>query len=119
MRYLDKLLSWQKKSELVEELQDLEKILHENLIPVDPRPQFVNDLRRALLRQFINAEISPSRQHKILHTGLLVTSGILGSIVVIITGIRGVVSLVGVVGLVISWFKQNSHSSVAPSRPSN
>jgi hypothetical protein len=119
MSILDRLLSWKINSELDKELQDLEKVLSENLIRVDPRTQFVNDLRQGLLRQFTNVEMAPSPQHKILHTGLLVTSGILGSIIVIGTGIRGLVSLLGVMGLVISWFKQNTNGSVAPSSLSN
>ena len=115
MKLVDWLLSLRKNTELDDELENLERVLQEKLVPIEPRPWFVNNLRKNLLTQIENVELVTSPQHQILQTGLLVVSGILGSIVVIVTGIRGIVSLVGVVGLVINWLRQNSQGSITSS----
>ena len=115
MRMVDWLKSWRKNTEIDDDLKSLEELLQEKLVPMDPRPQFVNNLRQNLLQQVANVDLAESSHHQVLQTGLLVTSGILGSIVVIVTGIRGLVSLIGVAGLVIKWLRQNPQGSVTSS----
>lgn len=102
-----KWFRWWKKTELDQDLQALEGRLQETLIPVAPRAEFVEGLRKSLLVQLSGVEISPKVQNQNLQTGLLVTGGIVGSIFVVLAGIRGIVSLFGVAALLISWLKTN------------
>ena len=115
MRLSDWLLTWWKSTELDEGLQSLEAELQEALVPVEPCPRFVSGLRQNLMRQVENIDLSAPPQNQALQTGLLVTGGILGSIVVVLAGIRSVVSLLGVAGLLINWVRQNSQEALAPS----
>ena len=112
----DWMINFRKPAELDEDLQRLETELSEKLIQIEPEAQFVIKLRQILLKQLPNVELIPSPpQHQALQTGLLVAGGILGSVFVLLTGVRGFISLIGIVGLIISWFKQNSRESLVPS----
>ena len=116
MKLPDWMINFRKPTELDEDLQRLETELSEILIHIEPEPQFVLALRQNLLKQLPNVELIPSPpQHQALQTGLLVAGGILGSVFVLLTGVRGFISLIGIVGLIISWFKQNSRDSLVPS----
>ena len=119
MKLFDWLLNWRKQGS-DRELDILETTLYEAFAPIAPRPQFVKSLRHSLLRQFPNTDLplSPSQHHQNLQTGLLVTSGIFGSVVLFLAGVRGLISLMGVAGLLISWLKQNSRDSLRSSNPS-
>ncbi len=110
-----KWIKWWQKNELDEELQRLESKLQLTLSTVIPRPEFVDGLRQNLMKQASEIELIPETRNSTLQTGLLIASGIFGSIFVVLTGIRGLVSLVGVGGLLISWLKQNTQNSTAQS----
>jgi hypothetical protein len=110
-----KWLNWWKKTEADKDLQDLEMRLQGALVPVAPRAEFVEGLRKNLLVQFSGVELTRPEQNQRLQTGLLVAGGVVGSVFVVLAGVRGIVSLVGVVGLVVSLFKQNSQQSASPS----
>jgi len=110
------MINFRKPAELDEDLQRLEAELSEKLIQIKPEPQFVIALRHNLLKQLPNVEFTPSpHQHQALQTGLLVAGGILGSAFLLLTGVRGFISLIGIVGLLISWFKQNSRDTLVQS----
>ncbi len=116
----DWLLKFRKPVEMDEDLKSLETELSEKLLQIEPDPHYVISLRQKLLKQFPNVELAPlPPQHRALQTGLLVTGGILGSAFVLMTGVRGIVSLIGIVGLIISWIKQNSRDSLLPSDLAN
>lgn len=110
-----KWFKWWKKNEIDEELQGLESKLQRILVPVVPRSEFVGGLRKRLLKQVPEIELTVQPQNQALQTGLLITGGIVGGIFVVLTGVRGLVSLVGVIGLLVSWLKQNSQDSTTPS----
>ena len=119
MKFIDMFLEKIKGRELDDSLRTLEDVLDEKLKPIDVRKQFVLELRNSLLRQMPSFEQTPLQpQHKILRTGLLVSGWILGSALIVTTGIRGILSIMGVAGLIISWLKQNSHESFSPSNVS-
>ena len=98
-----KWFSWRKKTEVDADLQILELKLQNALFPISPRVDFIDGLRRNLLQQFSEVELATSKQNQNLQTGLLITGGILGSIFMVVAGVRGLVSLIGVIGLLISW----------------
>ena len=63
-----------------------------------------------------NVKLSPAApQDKTLPTGLLVTGGVLGGVVVVLAGIRGLVSLLGVASLLVNLLKQETQDSLTTS----
>jgi hypothetical protein len=119
MKFFDKLLEKIRHNELDDSLKIFEDALDEKLKPIQVRKQFVLDLRNSLLRQMPRLEQSRIQpQHKKLRTGLLISGWILGSVLIVTTGVRGFLSIIGVAGLIISWMKQNSQESFSPSNVS-
>jgi len=90
---------------LNQDLKSLEMQLAATFRRVTPRPEFVIDLRSRLVTREIQS-VSALLPQKV-SSGLLVAGGIIGSLLMVITGIRGLVSLVGVVGLVVQFFNRN------------
>jgi hypothetical protein len=93
------------KLELLE--QQLSAVLH----PIDPRPEFVSNLRFRLRTREIQA--APALLPRNLSSGLLVAGGVLGSLVMLITSIRGILSLISVISLVFQYFNRNPHNHPA------
>ncbi len=102
---------WWQRNELDDELQNLELNLKAALIPVNPRPEFVDDLRNRLMKQPLEIDLVREPKNQKLQTGLLITSGVLGAIAIVLTGVRGAVSIAGIIGLLINVIKQNSQNS--------
>jgi len=110
-----KLLEWRNHDDLDENLQRVETELQDTFTPIEPHPKFVMSLRQNLLKQYPSVALTPSPpQHQILQTGLLVTGGILGSFLMVLTGVRGLISIIGVLGLLVSWLRQNSQDTLTP-----
>ena len=85
------------------ELVQLEGYLDRTLQPVVPRPEFVDALRDNLNRVELQAEEDLlEKEPRALHLALLGGAGILSSLLLVITGVRAVIALVGAV----SAFKQ-------------
>jgi len=90
-----------RKTQIEEELSTLENYLRVALQPITPRPEFIDDLRR---------DLKNSRMHPFvrvlpdtLQKGLLVVGGILGGVLVFWTAIRGLLSLIGMIGVLVAW----------------
>jgi hypothetical protein len=81
-----------------EEIEELETQLVAVLKPVLPRIEFVEGLKAGLLRNQIKQNPF-SLSTMSVSKGLLVAGGVVGSIVMIITSIRGLISLFGLIGL--------------------
>ncbi len=110
-----KIIKWWKKNETNEDFQGLELKLQTTLIPVIPRPEFIAGLRKSLLKQVPEINLTLEPQSQKLQTGLLITGGVLGAMAMVLTGIRGLVSVVGVIGLLLSIIKQYSQDAPMPS----
>jgi hypothetical protein len=81
------------------ELNHLEGYLERTLQPVAPRAEFVNTLRDKLSRVEIQAEEELlENEPRALHLALLGGAGILSSLLLVITGIRAVLALIGAIG---------------------
>jgi hypothetical protein len=94
------------------DLKSIENLLQRNLVPVVPAQEFVAGLRQNILNQIPNEiEVAISAQKKNLQTGLVVTGGILGGILIVLSGLRGLISLVGMATLLINWFRQYSQQT--------
>ena len=102
--------------EITGDLEQLELQLKRVLIPVAPRPEFVKGLRRNLVRQC--SEVVQAPKPSKLQTSILVTGGVLGFVLALLTGVRGLMSLVSVVALLWQWTKRNgSQESPKPFSP--
>jgi hypothetical protein len=81
------------------ELNHLEGYLERTLEPVIPRVEFVNTLRDKLNRAELHAEENIlEKEPRALHYALLGGAGILSSLLLLITGIRAMVALMGAIG---------------------
>jgi hypothetical protein len=116
MKLKESILAFLKPRDLDEDLQLFELKMHQTLVPVPPNPKFVISLRQRLMKQFPSLDLQPARhQYQTLKTGLLVSGGIIGSLFVVLTGIRGFISIIGLIGLLINWYKRYSQESLSPS----
>ncbi len=110
-----KWINWWKKNVGDDEFLNLELKLQSSLTPVGLRTEFVDGLRKNLLKQMPKIDLSVEYQSPKLQTGLLITGGALGALAMVLTGVRGLISVIGVVGLFVSMIKHHSQESSAPS----
>jgi hypothetical protein len=93
-------------TEIDQDLKMLENKMREYLHPVPPRKEFVSSLyQRLMASDMLGSQgffTGPTSRH------LLVAGGIIGSILIVITSIRGLLSLLGMVGFLVQYFQRNS-----------
>ena len=81
------------------DFNQLEGQLDWALQPVSPRVEFVDALRDKLIRVEIKAEEDILEEEpRGLHLALLGGAGILSSLLLVITGVRAVIALIGAIG---------------------
>jgi hypothetical protein len=91
--------SIRRKDANLREFTHLERFLDRTLQPVTPRAEFVDTLRDKLSRVEIKAEENIlDKEPRALHIALLGGAGILSSLLLVITGVRAVVALIGAIG---------------------
>jgi hypothetical protein len=89
-----------RKDANLRELNNLEGFLDRTLQPVNPRAEFVDALRDKLTRVEIKAEENIlEKEPRALHIALLGGAGVLSSLLLVITGVRAVVALIGAIGV--------------------
>ena len=93
-------------TEIDQDLKILENKMREYLHPIPPRKEFVTSLYQRLMT-------SDVAEHQGFLAGstsrhLLVAGGVIGSILIVITSIRGLISLLGMVGLLVQYIQRNS-----------
>jgi len=110
MKWFDR---W-KNVEVDAEIQSFERELEDAFLPVKPRPEFIVNLRRNLMRQNFEMDLVPTSKNLNLQTGILITGGFLSAFLIVLTGLRGMVSIIGVIGLLISVFRESNQESAAP-----
>jgi hypothetical protein len=93
-----------RKTQIEEELGALENYLRVTLQPIAPRPEFIDELRRDLKNSRIHpiVRLLPDAIQK----GILVVGGVLGGILVFWTAIRGLISLLGMVSVLVVWIQR-------------
>ena len=109
------ILGWFGKPKLDDDLLALERRLQANLEPVTPRAEFISDLRFNLMHQNLKREPVPQKNQP-WQDVFLVVSGIVGIGLALLTGVRGLVSLISVVGLLVSWFRQTQQKALVDSK---
>ena len=100
-----------RKQNLDTDLKRMEAKLAEYLHPVSPRLSFTKGLQDAIL----SGEISVRTQLFSQKTTnrLLVAGGLIGSILVLVTSIRGLISIIGILNLVLRRYTQEKQASPA------
>lgn len=115
MKIFDIIYQLLKPKELDEDLQMFEIKLQHILIPVKPNTKYVHSLRQNLKQTYKELELqSDQPKHTILHTGLLLSGGIIGSFFVVLTGLRGIISVIGLVGLLINRYRSYTQENLTP-----
>lgn len=96
-----------KRKKQRQELEEIEEKLDAVLCPVEPRQEFVGDLRERLMSRFA-VEVADSAEdaERESSTGWLLAGGVIGTVLMLITSIRGLLSIAGLVGLLIQYFNQ-------------
>jgi hypothetical protein len=97
---------WPRRKEIpVEEVEEIEAKLQENLVPVKPRSAFVSSLKERILTapEPKLPSMPPALQYSIL--GAL---GLFSSVLIVVTGIRATVTLIGALGLISQLRKRSA-----------
>jgi len=81
-----------KGSDLESELENLEMQLYRTLNPVAPRPHFLQELKSRLLMGEMPSLSSKLPQR--ISNVLLIIGGIIGSILMVIASVRGILTLI-------------------------
>jgi hypothetical protein len=97
---------FRKKTEVENEIAVLENQLRATLLPVFPRLAFVVDLQNQLKKRHLG--LPPVQQPQQNSSRWLLVSGVIGSILMLITSIRGIVALYGVINLLVQRTNRNA-----------
>ncbi|MBE0409239.1 MAG: hypothetical protein IBX69_05840 [Anaerolineales bacterium] len=96
------------------QIDDLEQLLEKTLLPLKPKAEFVSSLRQQLESKL--SEISTTSRYNYRQTILLTIAGVAGSCVMIITSVKVVLSLIGVLGLISSFKRKAEKKPFTPSQ---
>lgn len=94
---------------------ELESLLETYLIPVKPRPEFVTQLRRRLLDSTRPRVNFPGEKY--LDYGLITLVSLAGSALVLITGIRTVLTVMSALGIIHLVKSQAEEKQVSSPKP--
>ena len=97
---------FRKKSEVEAEIAEFENLLRVTMRPVSARPGFVADLQNRLMNR--GPETLTITEPQQSTNRWLLVSGIVGSVLMLITSIRGLVALYGVINLLVQRFNRNT-----------
>ena len=108
-------MPWKKKRIILErDLRELERHLASTLAPVEPRPEFIRNLRVKLIGKESKNILGLPPQR--VREGLLIAGGVLSLFVVVLTGIRAALTVLSALGL-LQLKKQVENNSKAPLQP--
>ena len=91
------------------QVANMEKYLGYTLHPVQPRPAFVSGLKSRLMK----ASEAKKANRAVIETVLLTLVGVAGSAVLVIAGVRSVVTLIGALG-VVKLLREQSQNKRSP-----
>ena len=89
----------------VDGLSTLEAYLQSTLKPVEPRREFVDSLRIRIM----SAPMPKSTAPVVFRFGILAAASIVGSLIIFVAGLRAIVTLWGMVGILRSNRAQIQH----------
>ena len=89
------------------DLSKVERRLAETLRPIAPRQEFLDGLRsRLVAHQSHSAQDLVVRSNRAFPRGWMVAGGVVGSLLMLVVSIRGLLSIVGLIGLFIQQRRQ-------------
>jgi len=89
------------------DLSKLESRLAESLRPIAPRQEFVDDLRsRLLTHRSLSAQDIVIQNKQAVPRGWIVAGGVVGSLLMLIVSIRGLLSIAGLISLFVQQRRQ-------------
>ena len=97
-----------------QEITDLEMLLENYLQPVTPRADFVRQLQKRLLDVSRPTVKIPGKNY--LRYGLIAGASLAGSLLVVTTGIRAVLAVLGALGIIHFVKQQVDEKSISPPR---
>ena len=86
-------MSLRKMIEYNSNLDDFEVYLSESLTPINPRPEFVNELKQRLL----GSKERRIDRNKVLRYSVFGTAGVVSTLILIVTSIRTVMTVMGTI----------------------
>ena len=101
---------WRRKKLETSEAAELETYLDAALHPIKPGVEFVGELRARL----VEAPLAKPNSALLFQYVLLAMAGLLSSMIIIITGIRAVVTILGALGLLRRNRNRVNKETVAP-----
>ncbi|HZD56321.1 MAG TPA: hypothetical protein VE136_06345 [Anaerolineales bacterium] len=96
------------------ELARFESLLETYLQPVTPRADFVRELHRRLLDVSRPSVKIPGENH--IRYGLIAAASLAGSLLVVATGIRALLTVLGALGIIHFVKQQVGEKSISPPR---
>lgn len=100
-------MNWFSKNQ-TENLKVIGRELEGILRPVMPRQEFVRDLRSRLIAHSFQSVPVPAGQP--VNRGLLLAGGVVGRLFVLLTTVRGILAVIGLIGLVVQRFGRDKRS---------
>ena len=103
-------MNWFRKTPL-EDLQHIERDLTRALRPVVPRQEFIHDLRSRLIAHTFQSV--PVKAEKPMDRRWLLAGGVVGSLFVLLNTFRGVLTLIGLIGLIVQILVREKRSTTS------
>jgi len=89
------------------DLTKLESRLAETLRPIAPRQEFIDDLRsRLMAHRSLSTQDIIIQQKQTVPRGLIVAGGVVGSLLMLVVSIRGLLSIAGLISLIVQQRRQ-------------
>ena len=103
--FLSRRLSKQRSAFDQEEIGRMEEVMQESLVLVKPHPAFISKLKERILSA---PEPSVPSKAPVLQYALFGFVGIFSSILIIVTGIRAMITLLGALGIISQMRKRGA-----------
>ncbi len=100
-------MKWFKRKQKDIDLHKIESRLADTMRPVAPRQEFVDDLRsRLMAHRSLSAQDIIIQNKQAVPRGWIVAGGVVGSLLMLIVSIRGLLSIAGLISLFVQQRRQ-------------
>jgi len=108
-----KIIKWGQSNEELD-ITGMEMLLQTSLQPVEPRPEFKRRLHAQVIRQFqpVQDEVKTIKQRRVW----MVSASLVGGVLTIFMGVRFVMTLIAMIGLILQFRKENENRQVVALR---
>jgi hypothetical protein len=96
-----------------DEFEELEACLKSVMRPVEPRSAFISALKVRLLNNHTNKRITP----RFLQYSALLVAGLISGVIIVVTGVRATIAILGALGLLRNVRGQVTRKSTASIQP--